>query len=142
MRRWIAMGAVLVAGCGGGGDGGPCHSVAGTWRTTMVEVSGNCGDIAGNASVFDADGGPIVFGVVNGECTGPITASDDLCDAMFQRQCPIYDANGVRTGSATWNGASTIINSHRMEGTMVICFTSADGPDSCCSTYDFVTEPL
>lgn len=126
--------AVLAFGCG---PPEMCTIEAGAYQTTFVERTGNCGPIAGQDVVLEADLGP-PFSGASSDCSGLVDFTDDNCSVEFDRDCPIYDTDGSFLGTLSFSGVSTIVSATRVEGTSTVY---SDGPaEDCSGSYDVTWE--
>lgn len=139
MRRMMgaAVALVLLVGCSSSDDdpaigsgNGTCALRSGSYVTTFVTRSGNCGEIPetiGNVTTQPTDGGP--------GCTGGITYSTDNCEVRVDTKCPGTGSNSEGkvsvTGLAKWSTDGAL--GHATE---TLTITDAKGDIVCLGTYD------
>ena len=139
MRGLLVVGMLgLAMGCSSSDDpavgsgNGACAQRSGTYLSSFVTRSGNCGDIPELVVVVPkqpTDPGP--------GCTGAITYSGDNCQVTIDTRCPGTGTNSkghaAVAGLAKWSTDGSLGT-----GTETLTLTTEDGTMVCVGTYDFM----
>lgn len=130
MRRWIAMGALVVAACGGDG---PCVLEAGLYETQTTRIDGNCVIPAGTDSMSIAipDGVlPLSTWETVPGCRRTATEySGDMCSRIWRDDC---DDGSRLDGTTVWVS--------RTQAESVVSYTDTAVP--CTGTEQIVWTKL